>query len=91
MERPAAAPMIVEFIELTVCVPETMWPAWVAAHGKYFLLARSVSENEANSDTLRPAAFDTAQRIQLRREAEAAKNEITLEPCSRVKDHAVRF
>jgi hypothetical protein len=61
------------------------------APGKYFLLARSVSENEANSDTLRPAAFDTAQRIQLRREAEAAKNEITLEPCSRVKDQALRF
>jgi hypothetical protein len=61
------------------------------APGKYFLLARSVSENEANSDTPRPAAFDSAQRAQLRREAEAAKNEIELKACQRVKDHVLRF
>src|SRR5262249_26190954 len=61
------------------------------APGKYFLLARSVSENETNSDKLRPAAFDPIQRAQLRREAEAAKNEIELKTCQRVIDHVLRF
>lgn len=61
------------------------------APGKYWLLARAASENEANPDKLRPAAFDPIQRTQLRREAEAAKNELVLQPCSRVKDHKLRF
>jgi hypothetical protein len=61
------------------------------APGKYLLLARSISENEANGDALRLAAFDPAQRAQLRREAEAAKNEIEVMPCQPVKNHALRF
>jgi len=59
------------------------------APGKYFLLARPISENEANGDTLRPVAFDPAQRTQLRREA--AKNEIEFKPCQQVKDYVLRF
>lgn len=61
------------------------------APGKYFLLARSTSENDANGATLRPAAFDPIQRTQLRRQAEAAKNEIELKICQRVKDHLLKF
>ena len=56
------------------------------APGKYLLLARPV----ADRDDDRPAAWDAAERAKLRREAEAAKNEIELQPCSRVKDHVLR-
>jgi len=61
------------------------------APGKYWMLARSLSETETNNETMRPVAFDTAARAKLRREAEAAKNEIDLKTCQRVKDHLLRF
>jgi len=61
------------------------------APGKYLLLARQVAEKEASDDQSRPAAWDAAERAKLRREATAAKNEIELQPCGRVKDYILRF
>jgi Carboxypeptidase regulatory-like domain len=61
------------------------------APGKYLLLARQVAEKEASDDQARPAAWDAAERAKLRREATAAKNEIELQPCGRVKDYVLRF
>jgi carboxypeptidase family protein len=61
------------------------------APGKYLLLARQVAEKEASDDQSRPAAWDAAERAKLRREAMAAKNEIELQPCGRVKDYVLRF
>lgn len=58
------------------------------APGKYWLLARPASDGEASS---MKTAFDPIQRAKLRREAEAAKNEIELKPCARVKDSMLRF
>ncbi len=58
------------------------------APGKYWLLARPASDGEANSVK---AAFDPIQRAQLRGEAEAAKNQIELKSCGRVKDSMLRF
>jgi hypothetical protein len=61
------------------------------APGKYLLLARQVAEKEAGEEQARPAAWDTAERAKLRREAMAAKNEIELQPCGRVKDYALKW
>ncbi|MGH9801456.1 MAG: carboxypeptidase-like regulatory domain-containing protein, partial [Blastocatellia bacterium] len=62
------------------------------APGKYRLLARSISDpDKDNKDKPRPAAFDSTERIKLRKEAEAANNEIELKPCQRVKDHVLRW
>ncbi len=61
------------------------------APGKYLLHARQVAEKEAGDDQVRPAAWDAGERTKLRREAEAAKNEVELQPCQRVKDHVLRF
>jgi protocatechuate 3,4-dioxygenase beta subunit len=61
------------------------------APGKYLLLARQVAEKEAGDDQARPAAWDAAERAKLRREALAAKNEIELQPCGRVKDYALKW
>jgi carboxypeptidase family protein len=57
------------------------------APGKYLLHTRQAPEKEANDDQARPLAWDAAERSKLRREAAAAKNEIELKVCERVKDH----
>lgn len=59
------------------------------APGKYRLLARSIPDSEKNSQ--RPAAFDSTERIKLRKEAEAALNELELTSCQRVTNHVLRF
>jgi len=61
------------------------------APGQYLLYARRVSEKEANDDQVRPAAWDAIERAKLRREAAAAKNEIELKPCQRLKDQVLRW
>ncbi len=61
------------------------------APDKYLLHARQVAEKEASDDQARPAAWDAAERAKLRREAMAAKNEIELQPCGRVKDYALKW
>jgi hypothetical protein len=60
------------------------------APGKYFLHTRQASEKEASDDRSRPAAWDAVERAKLRREATAAKNEIELKVCERVKEHVLR-
>jgi len=61
------------------------------APGKYLLHARQVAEKEANDDQARPIAWDAVERAKLRREAAAAKNEIELKVCERVREHALRL
>jgi hypothetical protein len=39
----------------------------------------------------RPIAWDAVERAKLRREAAAAKNEIELKVCDRVKEHVLRW
>jgi len=61
------------------------------APGKYLLRAWQSSEKGANDDQSRPDALDAVERAKLRREAEAAKNEIELKACDRLKDYILRF
>jgi hypothetical protein len=61
------------------------------APGKYLLHARQVAEKEASDDQRRPTAWDAVERAKLRREAAAAKSEIELQSCGRVKDYILRF
>lgn len=58
--------------------------------GKYWLLAKPLSD-EAPSSLPMPVAWDAAERARLRKEAEAAKTEIELKSCQRVKDFVLRF
>ncbi|MGH9766033.1 MAG: carboxypeptidase regulatory-like domain-containing protein [Blastocatellia bacterium] len=60
------------------------------APGKYLLHTRQVAEKEASDDQARLTAWDAIERAKLRREAAAAKNEIELTACQRVKDHVLR-
>ncbi len=59
--------------------------------GRYLLLARAVPDAEPSDKPVSPIAWDAAERAKLRREAEAAKNEIELKPCQRMKDHVLRW
>ena len=61
------------------------------APGKYLLHTRQAAEKEANDDHARPVAWDTVERAKLRREAAAAKNEIELKVCERVKEYVLRL
>jgi hypothetical protein len=61
------------------------------APGKYLLHARQVAEKETNDDQARLTAWNAIERAKLRREAIAAKNEIELNACQRVKDHILRL
>jgi Carboxypeptidase regulatory-like domain len=61
------------------------------APGKYWFYARQVSEKEAGDDQARQLAWDAVERAKLRREAAAAKNEIELNVCDRVKEYVLRW
>lgn len=61
------------------------------APGKYWLLARPITDSEPNDKSARPAAWDAAERAKLRREAEAANVVIELKPCQRVSDYKLHY
>ena len=61
------------------------------APGKYWLLAKPVADNESADRLPPPIAWDAAEPLKLRKAAEAAKTEIELKACQRVKDHVLRW
>lgn len=62
------------------------------APGRYWLLARTAPDQEEN-DTARPlpVAWNAEARAELRRQAEAAHQEIELQPCQQMTDISVRY
>ncbi|MFL6230317.1 MAG: collagen binding domain-containing protein [Pyrinomonadaceae bacterium] len=63
------------------------------APGRYLLVARAV-EREAGARTQQPRlplALDPTTRAALRRDAEAAKTSVELQPCQSAEDFALRF
>ena len=61
------------------------------APGKYWLIARAAPDEEMSDSSPAPIAWDANERVKLRHEAMAAKNEIELRPCRRIKDYVLRF
>jgi hypothetical protein len=61
------------------------------APGKYWLIARAAPDDETSDSPVAPIAWDANERAKLRRQALAAKNEIELQPCGRLKNYALRF
>jgi hypothetical protein len=59
------------------------------APGKYWILSRPLPEDQVVDSTMRPVAWDATERAKLRRDAEAAKIEIELKLCGRVKDYVL--
>ncbi len=62
------------------------------APGKYWLLARPLADDESGErPASRPAAWDGTERAKLRREAEAAKQEVSLTTCQRAADFKLPY
>ena len=61
------------------------------APGKYWLIARAATDDDTTDPPVAPIAWDANERAKLRRQAMAAKNEIELQPCGRLKDYVLRF
>jgi len=61
------------------------------APGKYWMIARAAPDDETSGRPVAPIAWDATERAKLHREAMAAKNEIELQPCGRLKDYVLRF
>ncbi len=61
------------------------------APGKYWLVTRVLPDDGPFNRPVTPLAWDANERAKLRREAMAAKNEIELQSCGRVKDYVLRF
>src|ERR1700730_10256377 len=61
------------------------------APGRYFLLARAVTDEEFMERTPRPMAWEAASRAKLRRDAEAADIAIELRRCLRVTDYVFKY
>jgi hypothetical protein len=61
------------------------------APGRYFMLARAVSDEEFMERDFRPMAWDATSRARLRHEAEAANVTIELQPCQRVIDYSLKY
>ncbi len=62
-----------------------------AAPGKYWLLARPLTEEKANQPTTGQVAWQEPERMKLRKEAEAAQHEIELQPCQRITEFTLKF
>jgi len=61
------------------------------APGKYFVLARAIPDSESGDKSLRPSAWEPAERKRLRKEAEAANFAIELKPCQPITGYALRL
>jgi hypothetical protein len=61
------------------------------APGRYFILARAVSDEEFMERDSRPVAWDAASRKRLRREAETANATVELQRCQRVTDYSLKY
>lgn len=61
------------------------------APGRYWLLARPVSEEEAKERILRPLAWNTTSRASLRRDAETSHIAIELRPCQAIVEYELRY
>jgi hypothetical protein len=61
------------------------------APGRYFILARAVSDEEFMERDFRPAAWDATSRTKLRREAAAANVTVELQRCQRIADYSLKY
>ena len=61
------------------------------APGRYWIIARPVTEDPSPERTPPPLAWDADARAKLRHDAEAANVALELQPCQRVIDYVLRY
>ena len=87
---PKAAEDVLRYFE-TIARSEGAFSFNNIAPGKYRLLTRAVPDDEPIDRPPFPAAWDANERAKLRKEAEAMKVEIELNPCQRLTDLVVKY
>ncbi len=60
------------------------------APGRYLLLTRAVDDDESDERPARPLFWDNAERLKLRKAAEAANISLELQPCQQVTDFKLK-
>ena len=85
-----AAENLLRYLEADVQTDGTFKVLNVAP-GKYWLLARQLSEEDLKMRIPTPQSWKSANRAALRREASAANVTIELKPCQRVSDFQLRY
>ena len=61
------------------------------APGKYFVLAQAIPDSVSGDKSLRPSAWEPAERKKLHKAAEAANHAIELKPCQPITGYALRL
>jgi hypothetical protein len=61
------------------------------APGKYWLVAREISDQEQKESDHKPLAWDVGSRTGLRFEGESTKKAVELTPCQRMTDYALKY
>ena len=84
-----SADAVVRYAE--VAVENGAFSISILAPGRYFLLAREVSDEEFMQRDVRPSAWDATSRTRLRREAEAANITVELQRCQRVNEYVLKY
>ena len=61
------------------------------APGRYWIIARTVTEDDAPDRIPRPLWWDADARAKLRHDAEAANVSLELQPCQRIVDYVLKY
>lgn len=61
------------------------------APGRYFVIARHATEDDASADNPRPVAWDAEARKRLRQRAETSNVTLELRACERLTDYALKY
>ena len=59
--------------------------------GRYWLVTRQASEEEAGERSPRPLAWNQGSRVSLRRDGEASNIVVDLKACQRLSDYPLRY
>ncbi len=82
-----AADDVLRYAE-TEAAPDGAFALRQLAPGKYWILART---GETTNERPLPLAWNQAERLKLRRAAEAANVVIALQPCQQMKDYVLKY
>ncbi len=61
------------------------------APGRYWLVARALTDEELSASLVRPLVWDASNRAGLRFEGEATNTPVELKPCREVRDQLLRY
>ena len=89
--EPEAVDEVLRYFEVEIATDGGGFSLTNIAPGKYWLIARELSEQEQSKADRKPIAWNSAGRMGLRFEGDASKKVIDLSYCQRVVDFAFKY